>query len=101
LPSHICGKCIFFIKKLLSHSASLTPLGALCGSLLSSYPLAKLGRKNTLLISAAMFAFAFVLLGSSSMTESVALILVARGMMGGSVGLAIPASQIYVSPIKK
>jgi facilitated trehalose transporter len=78
-------------------AASLAPLGALFGSLLASYPMARFGRKMTLRLSAVLFLFAFLLMGTCKETESMVAILVARGFMGFSVGLSMPAAQIYVS----
>ncbi len=72
------------------------PLGALTGGLCSSFPLSRFGRKKTLLLAATLFCLAFLLLGSAYTTEAMITILAARTIMGFSVGLTMPAAQIYV-----
>eukprot|EP00095_Tigriopus_kingsejongensis_P001396 maker-scaffold205_size259573-snap-gene-1.45 protein:Tk01396 transcript:maker-scaffold205_size259573-snap-gene-1.45-mRNA-1 annotation:"hypothetical protein DAPPUDRAFT_304267" len=84
-------------KEELSWITGLAPLGALFGGLFASIPLARLGRRLTMIISSFLFVAAFLLLGASSNIESLISIFVARGLMGFSVGLSIPAAQIYVS----
>ena len=76
--------------------ASLTPLGALAGALLSSIPLASLGRKGTLLMASGLYAIAFTLMATSSLHEKLIVIMSSRAIMGVGVGLSVPAAQIYV-----
>lgn len=84
-------------KEQASWISSLTPLGALCGGLLSSLPLSRLGRRLTMVISSLLFIFSFLFLGISSLTESLGSIFAARALMGVGVGLTIPSAQIYVA----
>ena len=77
-------------------TASLAPLGALIGGLLSGFPLSKFGRRQTLTISSLLFFFSFLFLGTASVSESMLIIYGSRGILGFGVGLAIPAAQIYV-----
>lgn len=72
-------------------------MGAMFGSLLSSFPLHWLGRKITLVVAAFLFTIAFSLQGVSYFIELTETIMVARFMCGFAVGLSIPAAQIYVS----
>jgi len=83
-------------------AASIAPLGALCGGLTSGIPLAKLGRKKTLLLAGFVFILGFSGLALSSLIDEakgiqLALILVSRMLTGYSTGLSIPGAQIYVS----
>ncbi len=79
-----------------SITASLAPLGSIFGGLLAGVPLGLLGRRGTLLASSVLFLAAFLTLATSSFHEIIPVMLVARGSMGFTVGLAIPATQIYV-----
>ena len=80
----------------LDFSASLAPLGALIGGLLSGLPLSRFGRRQTLVISSLLFFFSYLFLGTAKVSEVMAIIYGTRGLQGFAVGLAIPAAQIYV-----
>lgn len=72
-------------------------MGAMIGSLLSSFPLHWAGRKATILLAAVLFAADFILQGCSYYMDVTETIMVARVLCGIGVGLSIPAAPIYVS----
>ncbi len=76
--------------------AGAAPLGALTGGLLSGLPLARFGRRATLMLAAVIFVVGYLLLATSREHEALAVILLSRVAKGLAVGLAIPAAQIYV-----
>ncbi|XP_040565615.1 facilitated trehalose transporter Tret1 isoform X1 [Lepeophtheirus salmonis] len=84
-------------NELTSWITSLTPMGAMCGGIMSSFALLYFGRLKTLQISAFLYAIGFGLLGSSFYTSYVEAIMVSRILKGFSLGLCIPAAQIYVT----
>ena len=89
--------CMYCYLKFFLPVAALAPLGALTGGLLAGLPLSRLGRRLTLILTAAIYVVAFLVLGSSYEHESLPVILVSRVACGLGVGMSIPAAQIYVS----
>ena len=76
---------------------SLPPLGAIIGSVLSSFLLNSLGRKSTIIIAAVFLSNSFLIIGLAEHFMSVRMIQWGRAISGLGVGLGIPSTTIYVA----
>ncbi|XP_023342693.1 facilitated trehalose transporter Tret1-2 homolog isoform X2 [Eurytemora carolleeae] len=83
--------------EIISWIVSTLPLGAICGSLISSFPLNYLGRRPTLILAGTIFIIANLLIGLAQLDDIVPMILVGRVMGGIGVGITMPATVIYIS----
>ncbi|XP_023328360.1 facilitated trehalose transporter Tret1 [Eurytemora carolleeae] len=85
--------------EIISWIVSTLPLGAICGSLLSSFPLNYLGRRITLLLAGVLYIAANLLIGLAQLNGNIPMILIGRILGGIGVGITMPSTVIYISEI--
>lgn len=88
-----------FDPEIISWVVSLLPFGAICGSLISSLPLNKFGRRPTLFLAGFIFMIANLLIGLADLNSSIAMVLVGRCIAGIGVGISVPSAVIYISEV--
>uniref|UniRef100_F6RTI2 Major facilitator superfamily (MFS) profile domain-containing protein n=1 Tax=Ciona intestinalis TaxID=7719 RepID=F6RTI2_CIOIN len=80
-------------------TASLFPVGGICGSLLVGKFLAKFGRRNTLIYIQSLCLTSAILMSTAYLSHSYESVIIGRFLMGMFCALVLGSGPIYVSEI--